>query len=102
MFYESKGALVDRMTAIDNTMVYAPRYVSLVVGSIGIIDCSVDRARTRSSFAMYQTLADGDPQVFMLGRTFDELDVAGGSLHFAKRVVVFDSERIPGSVIYPI
>ena len=102
MFYESRGALVDRVTAIDNTMVYAPRYVSLIVSNVGVVDRIDGRARTRSSFAMYHTLVDGDAQLFMIGRTFDEIDVADDALRFARRVVVFDSERVPGSVIYPI
>lgn len=102
MFYESKGALVDRVTAIDNTMVYAPRYISLGVSNVGLIEHSERSARTRSAFAMYHTLVDGDAQLFMIGRTFDEIEIADDALRFTRRVVVFDSERVPGSVIYPI
>jgi 3-phenylpropionate/cinnamic acid dioxygenase small subunit len=102
MFYETKGALVDRITAIKNTMVYAPRYITHLIGSIAIVDRSESALRTRSSFATYQTLVDGDPQLFMVGRTFDELHDDGTHLLFAKRVVVFDSERLPGSIVYPI
>jgi 3-phenylpropionate/cinnamic acid dioxygenase small subunit len=102
MFYESKGALLDRVTAVDNTMVYQPRAISLVIGSIALIGTGECIVRARSSFSMYQTYTDGDPHLFMAGRTFDEIENVDGTLHFAKRVIVFDSERIAGSLVYPI
>jgi salicylate 5-hydroxylase small subunit len=40
--------------------------------------------------------------VFNVGRTLDVVQRTGAGLRFAERLVIYDSEMIPNSIIYPI
>ncbi|MGF6408552.1 aromatic-ring-hydroxylating dioxygenase subunit beta [Paraburkholderia tuberum] len=102
IFAESKGALIDRVTAIRNTMVFSPRYLTHLIGSVRIVGEKEGVLDTRSQFAVYQTLVDGTPELQLLGRTFDQIDASGEALKFKSRFVVFDNELVPGSVVYPV
>ena len=101
IFSESKGALVDRVTAIRNSMVFAPRSLCYVVGSIRVVETDGGTASTRSMFSAYHTLDDGDSHLLMVGRTFDRLKL-DAEPKFIERLVIFDTERVPGALIYPV
>ncbi len=101
IFSESKGALVDRVTAIRNSMVFAPRAVCYVVGTICVVESNDTIARTRSMFSAYHTLDDGDSQLLMVGRSFDRVAISDDP-KFIERMVIFDTERVPGALIYPV
>lgn len=102
IFSESKGALADRVVAIRNSMVFMPRALCYVVGSIRLTEAIGDRLKTRSMFSAFHTLETGDTELLMVGRTFDTLVEQAGTLKFAERLVLFDTERVPGALIYPV
>lgn len=102
MFAETRGGLIDRATAIENALVYAPRALCYVVGSIRIVAQAAGAISARSMFAAYHTLAGRDTELLMAGRSFDKLAAEGDALKFAERVVVFDTELIPGALIFPM
>jgi 3-phenylpropionate/cinnamic acid dioxygenase small subunit len=100
---ESRGALLDRVTAIRNTMVYAPRNVVHTVGNPRLVEVATDGTLVaRSMFCVWQTLADGQTQLQMVGRSFDRIVSTEYALQFRERIAVFDSELVPGSIVYPI
>lgn len=98
---ESRGGIIDRLVAIRNTMVYAPRYVLCQVSNIRIIDDQDGVLTTRSLVSVYQTL-EGETVHLMIGRSFDKLDARTSNWTFLERVVVYDTELLPATVIYPI
>ncbi len=103
MRYHSKGALLDRVAAIQNTLVYAPRVITHLTGSVAIVDAASGSARARSTIAVYQTVAEGDIGLLLAGRTFDDLLVTSeGTLLFSQRIVIYDNERLPGALVYPV
>ena len=102
IYSESKGALVDRVLAIRNSMVFMPRAVCYVIGTIRVVEANGDGLVTRSMFSAYHTLENGDSDLLMVGRTFDKLVQVNGDLKFAERLVIFDTERVPGALVYPI
>ena len=102
MFAETRGGLIDRVVAIQNALVFQPRALCYVIGSIRIIERTVDAIKARSMFSAYHTLEGADTELLMVGRTFDTLVFDGEALKFAERVVVFDTERTPGALIYPV
>lgn len=102
IYSESRGALVDRVVAIRNSMVFMPRWVCYVVGTIRIVEADGDTLATRSMFSAYHTLETGDSELLMVGRTFDRLVQDAGELKFRERIVLFDTERVPGALIYPV
>src|SRR5579862_1342278 len=55
---ESRGYLLDRITAIRKTSVYAPRRIRRIVSAIRIIGWTGDVLEARASYAAYETLID--------------------------------------------
>jgi 3-phenylpropionate/cinnamic acid dioxygenase small subunit len=103
MRYFSRGALADRVAALQSSLVYAPRWIAHLVGSVLVLEQSGSRCSARSTIAVYQTLADGEGHLLLVGRTFDEIHIGSGDvMAFAERTVVYDSERIPGALVYPV
>jgi 3-phenylpropionate/cinnamic acid dioxygenase small subunit len=99
---ESRGALLDRVTAIRNTMVFAPRSVIHTVSNARLVETTPDGTLlARSMFCVWQTLVDGQSHLQLVGRSFDRIVVQGDTLQFVERLAIFDSELVPGSIVYP-
>jgi 3-phenylpropionate/cinnamic acid dioxygenase small subunit len=99
---ESKGYLKDRVIAIRQTAVYAPRYLRRLVSNIRILGWEDEALHVRANYAAFETLRDELTRVFSVGRCHDTLVVADGRLKFKEKLVIFDSELIPNSLIYPL
>jgi 3-phenylpropionate/cinnamic acid dioxygenase small subunit len=99
---ESKGYLVDRVTAIRKTAVYAPRYVRRIVSGIRVLGWSDALLEVRANYLALETLQDELTRVFNTGQYRDKLAVEGGRLKFREKVCIFDSILVPNSLIYPL
>jgi 3-phenylpropionate/cinnamic acid dioxygenase small subunit len=99
---ESKGYLRDRVVAIRQTSVYARRYMRRLVSNIRILGWQDERLEVRANYAAFETLRDELTRVFSVGRCHDKLIVVDGRLKFQEKLVIFDSELIPNSLIYPL
>lgn len=102
LFFESKGALKDRAYGIQETLFHDPYYQRHVVGAPiiraaqgGIFDCEANYAVFRTKLSQLST-------VFNVGRTIDRIVSTPAGLKFKSRLVIYDSEMIPNSIIYPI
>jgi len=102
IFSENRGALIDRARALKTALVYAPRYVCYIFGSVRIVGRADKGWDTRSMFSAYQTFVEGDSNLMMCGRTFDRVVFDGNTAKFSRRVVVYDNERVPSAVVYPL
>jgi 3-phenylpropionate/cinnamic acid dioxygenase small subunit len=102
IFSENRGALIDRVRALRAALVYAPRAVCYVVGGVRILGRAGDGWDTRSMFSAFETFVEGDSRLMMCGRTFDRVVLDGAAAKFSRRVVVYDNERVPSAVIYPL
>ena len=99
---ESKGYLQDRVVAIRQTSVYARRYMRRLVSGLRILGWRGDWLEVRANYAAFETLRDELTRVFSVGRCHDKLADVGGRLKFREKLVIFDSELIPNSLIYPL
>jgi 3-phenylpropionate/cinnamic acid dioxygenase small subunit len=99
---ESKGYLQDRVVAIRQTAVYAPRYIRRLVSNLRILGWKDGWLEVQANYAAFETLHDELTRVFSVGRCHDKLVVADGKLKFKEKLVVFDSELIPNSLVYPL
>jgi 3-phenylpropionate/cinnamic acid dioxygenase small subunit len=99
---ESRGALIDRVTAIRNALVFAPRCVTHTVSNARLLEAHGSTLVARSMFCVWQTLIDGQSHLQLVGRSFDRIDASGPELQFSERLAIFDSELVPGSIVYPI
>ena len=102
IYAESRAMLADRVAAIRNTMLYAPRLVRNATSGITLRSVDPDGMRLAATFAMFQTMLNEPSQVFLCGRYYDRVVEDGGALRFAERVCVTDATLVPTSLIFPI
>lgn len=98
---ESRGMLVDRVVGLTRTQVYAPRYYRRFPGPLRLLPVSNGVLPVEHNLLMVQTLIDKPSEIVLCGRCYDRLVVADGKLLLKERQVVFDSEMIPNSLVYP-
>lgn len=99
---ESRAMLADRVAALRQTTLYAPRLVRRLVGSVVLRAVEAEGMRLSASFALFQTMLNEPAQVFLCGRLYDRVVDDGGSLRFAERVCVTDPTLVPISLVFPI
>jgi len=102
MHCESKGYLLDRVLAIRKTAVYAPRYIRRMMSNVRVLGWKDDLLAVRARYAAFETLRDELTRVFSVGEHRDRIAVVDGRLRFREKLVVFDSELVPNSLIYPL
>jgi len=101
--FESKGMLKDRVYGIKETLFHDPYYQRHVVGAPIVRNVGSDgRIHSEANYAVFRTRLSKESTVFNVGRTIDEIVRTPQGLKFASRLVVYDSEMIPNSLIYPI
>jgi 3-phenylpropionate/cinnamic acid dioxygenase small subunit len=98
---ESRGMLIDRVMGLTRTQMYAPRYYRRFPGPLRIVSQDAAGARTRHNLLMVQTLIDKQSEIVLSAVCHDLLVADAGRLRLRERIVVFDSEMIPNSLIYP-
>jgi len=98
---DSKGMLLDRVTGVRKTLVFAPRYYRRFPSALRI-SREGDGVRVRHNILVVQTLRDMAPEVLLCGESRDLLVTGDDGLLLRERVVIFDSEMILNSLIYPI
>ena len=99
---ESRNMLIDRVTGLTKTQVYAPRYYRRFPGPLRIQAESNALVSVQHNLLIIQTLIDKQSEIVMSGRCHDKIELEDGQLHLKERVFVFDSEMIPNSLIYPV
>jgi 3-phenylpropionate/cinnamic acid dioxygenase small subunit len=99
---ESKGMLMDRVVAIRQTSMYAPRYLRHLVSGIRIKGWEADTLSAQANYLVLETLIDDVTRIFNAGAYLDRLVVESGRLKFKEKLCVFDSIVVPNSLIYPI
>jgi 3-phenylpropionate/cinnamic acid dioxygenase small subunit len=101
IYAESRGMLVDRVMGLTRTQMYAPRYYRRFPGPLRIVSREGDGVRTRHNLLVVQTLIDKKSEIVLSAVCHDLLVSDDGRPRLRERIVVFDSEMIPNSLIYP-
>ncbi len=100
--FESKGMLKDRVYGIRETLFHDPYYQRNVVGTPLVRKVEGDRYESEANYAVFRTKLSELSSVFSVGRYVDVVVRTPQGLKFKSRQVVYDSEMIPNSIIYPI
>ena len=100
--FESKGMLKDRVYGIRETLFHDPYYQRHVVGAPVVRKVDGERFECEANYAVFRTKLSELSSVFSVGRYLDVVVRTPQGLKFASRLVVYDSEMIPNSIIYPI
>ena len=99
---QSRGALMDRVFGIQDTIFHAPYYQRHIIGPIIVHSQTDAEIRTEANYLVIRTKRDLPSEVFNAGRYVDRIAITPDGLRFAEKICVFDSELIPNSIIYPI
>ena len=100
--FESKGMLRDRVYGIKETLFHDPYYQRHVVGAPLVKSVDGERIACESNYAVFRTKLNELSTVFNVGRYLDTVVRTPAGLKFESRIVVYDSEMVPNSIIYPI
>jgi salicylate 5-hydroxylase small subunit len=100
--FESKGMLKDRVYGIRETLFHDPYYQRHIVGTPVVLKAEADRFESEANYAVFRTKLSELSTVFSVGRYIDVVVRTEQGLKFASRQVIYDSEMIPNSVIYPL
>jgi 3-phenylpropionate/cinnamic acid dioxygenase small subunit len=101
IYAESRGMLVDRVMGVTRTQMYAPRYYRRFPGPLRIVSRDGDAVRVRHNLLVVQTLIDKQTEIVLSALCHDVVVPDDGRVRLRERIVVFDSEMIPNSLIYP-
>jgi 3-phenylpropionate/cinnamic acid dioxygenase small subunit len=102
IYCESRAMLADRVVALRETALFAPRLVRHLTSAIRLRAIDRDGLRLTASFALCQTMANEPSELFLCGRYLDRVVEDGGTLRFAERICVYDSTTVPTSLVYPV
>lgn len=102
IYCESRDMLVDRVVALRETALYAPRIMRLMTSGICLRSIAADGMHLTASFVALQTMQDQPSEVFLCGQYLDRVVDDGGVLRFAERLCVYDSTIVPLSLVYPV
>lgn len=102
MRFNSAAMLRDRATATQHAAVFAPRIVRHVIGRGQIVSIEGDAIYTRTNVAVYQTSPDGDTILLVAGQYRDKIVTLNDELKFAEKHMVYDTFRLPDSIVYPL
>ncbi|MEJ8821974.1 aromatic-ring-hydroxylating dioxygenase subunit beta [Variovorax humicola] len=100
--FESKGMLMDRVYGIKETLFHDPYYQRHVVGAPLVHKADGERIECEANYAVFRTKLNELTSVYNVGRYIDTVVRTPDGLKFASRLVVYDSEMIPNSLIYPL
>ncbi len=100
--FESKGMLQDRVFGIQETLFHDPYYQRHIVGMPVVREIADGRIRSEANYVVVRTKPNKLSTVFNVGKYIDEIVATPTGLKFESRFVIYDSEMIPNSIIYPI
>ena len=102
VYCESRAMLKDRIVALRETALFAPRLMRHMIGDLRVRALTADGMRLTANFALFQTMLDQPSELFLCGRYHDRVVETGGVLRFAEKICVYDSTIVPTSLVYPV
>lgn len=100
--FDSRAGMLDRVYGIEQTLFHDPYYQRHVTAAPATLRVRDGRIECETNYAVFRTKLDQPTTVFNVGRYLDSIVRTADGLKFRSRVVVYDSELIPNSIIYPI
>lgn len=102
IYCESRAMLEDRIVALRETALFAPRIMRHMVTGLRIRALDASGIRMSANFALIETMVDQPSQLFLCGAYRDLVVEDAGALRFAEKICVYDSTIVPTSLIFPI
>ena len=100
--FESRGMLMDRVYGAAETIFHDPYVQRHIVGLPRLLSRDGETLRCEASYLVIRTKRDALPEILSVGRYLDRIVPTPEGLRFAERLVIFDNDLIPNSIIDPI
>lgn len=102
--YCDSGAMIrDRAAAIRETAVFEPRYQRHFISGLQITGEDGGAVLARANFLVVESMFNAETRVLLAGEYVDRVvRQDDGSLKFSDRLAVYDSYRIPTTLILPV
>ena len=100
--FESRGMLQDRVYGAAETIFHHPYSQRHIVGLPRLLSRDGDVLCCEASYLVIRTPRDGLPEILSVGRYVDRVVPTPEGLRFTERLVIFDNDLIPNSIIDPI
>ena len=97
IYLDGHGMMTDRITGIEKTLVFAPRFTRHVIGLP-----KIEGTSARTPFIVVQTVTTGLPEMLATGCYHDTLASTLDGIRLAARNAVYDNAPIPNSLVYPL
>jgi salicylate 5-hydroxylase small subunit len=102
MAFESRGMLQDRVFGAAETIYHDPYSQRHIVGAPRLLPHDGEGWRCEANYVVIRTKRDAMPEILSVGRTLDHIVATPEGLRFAERLVIFDNDLIPNSIIDPL
>ena len=100
--FESRAMLQDRVYGAAETIFHDPYVQRHIVGLPRLLARDGDTMRCEASYLVIRTKRDSLPEILSVGRYLDRVLPTPEGLRFAERLVIFDNDLIPNSIIDPL
>ena len=94
--------LQDRVYGAAETIFHDPYVQRHIVGLPRLLARDGDSMRCEASYLVIRTKRDSLPEILSVGRYLDRVLPTPEGLRFAERLVIFDNDLIPNSIIDPL
>jgi salicylate 5-hydroxylase small subunit len=103
MAFESKGMLQDRVYGVVETLIHQPYTQRHILGPLRFLNASAgERLSIECNYAVFRVKLNHLPEVFNVGRYLDTWIFTESGWKLSHKLVVFDSDLIANSIIYPL
>ena len=97
IYLDGHGMMTDRITGIEKTLVFSPRFTRHIIGLP-----TIENNTARTPFIIVQTVTTGLPEILATGSYHDTLMGTTDGIRLAARNAVYDNALIPNSLVYPL
>lgn len=102
MAFEGRGMLKDRVFGAAEAIHHDPYSQRHVAGAPRLLQHDADGWRCETNYVVIRTKRDAMPEILSVGRTLDHIVATADGLRFAERLVIFDNDLTPSSIIDPL
>ncbi len=103
MAFESRGMLQDRVYGVVETLIHQPYTQRHVLGPLRFLSATPnEKLSIECNYAVFRVKLNHLPEVFNVGRFLDTWCFTESGWKLSHKLVVFDSDLIPNSIIYPL
>jgi len=100
---ESRGMLIDRIRATQETIMHEPRYLRHQITNVRVMNVVDGRIDAIAHFSVMEVLPDELPRILAVGRYIDVVQRrSDGALEFSEKRCVYDSVLVPNTIVYPL